>query len=348
MIRLAPLLLYCGAGLCLFLILLNRFLILRPDSRAKSPLIVLAFLLVAGGAAQFGLTYPHRPWVFIPIAFLGLIALGEGRRAVIRWRTAGTPSVDATPCQIRLTRPVTTVDLVCRRYEISWPKWRGPGFRIAHLTDLHVNPRIPFDLYEQALRTVEQHRPDLVFITGDFISKRDSLPALGQLLRPLGARGTFAVLGNHDYWVDAEGVRAAVLASGITLLSNESVTLCLGEAPVRISGLDSPWDRSRQSVPAAQPGQLHLVLSHTPDNIYRISRCGADCVFSGHYHAGQIRVPLVGPVVVPSVYGRRFDHGHFVVGGTHLFVASGVGAANPPFRVYCQPDVFIVDVRQAA
>ena len=93
---------------------------------------------------------------------------------------------------------------------------------------------------------------------------------------------------------------------------------------------------------------MTLVLTHTPDNIYELSGPGVTAVFAGHYHAGQIRIPLLGSLVVPSAYGRLFDHGHFVVNGTHLFVTAGVGAAVPPFRVYCQPDVFIVDIRGRA
>ena len=335
--------LYAGAGFCIFLMLLNRYLILIPDSRLKSPIILLAFSFLTGAAALFGWTHPHRPWVFLPIAVLCLIAVGEVRRALIRRSCAGSGPVDTTPCEVRLTRPFTTTDLVCRHYEVSLPNWEGPAFRIAHLTDLHIDPGLS-DFYEQALRVVEQHDPDLVFLTGDFVSNREALPALRELLRPLGKHGTFAVLGNHDYWVDADRVRAAVRDAGITLLTNESTTVSLAGEPIRISGIDYPWDRSEKSVPAAGPGELHLVLSHTPDNIYRISRSGADCVFSGHYHAGQVRVPLAGSVVVPSVYGRRFDHGHFVVDGTHLFASGGIGAAKPPFRIYCHPDLFIVDV----
>jgi predicted MPP superfamily phosphohydrolase len=69
-------------------------------------------------------------------------------------------------------------------------------------------------------------------------------------------------------------------------------------------------------------------------------------VFAGHYHAGQFRIPYIGSVVVPSTYGRRFDHGHFIVNGTHLFATSGIGVAVLPFRIYCQPDIFIVDVME--
>ena len=87
-----------------------------------------------------------------------------------------------------------------------------------------------------------------------------------------------------------------------------------------------------------------LVLTHTPDNIYRLNRAGASVVFAGHNHAGQIRIPLAGPVVIPSVYGRRFDHGHFTVNGTDLFVTAGIGTVGPTLRMFCRPDIFVVDI----
>jgi len=85
-------------------------------------------------------------------------------------------------------------------------------------------------------------------------------------------------------------------------------------------------------------------LSHTADNIYQLSSAGALAVFSGHYHAGQAKLPWYGPVVIPSKYGRLFDHGHFKIDDTHLFVTAGVGAAFPPFRIYCEPEIIIVDL----
>jgi len=180
--------------------------------------------------------------------------------------------------------------------------------------------------------------------TGDFITKLDSLPKLRQILRPIGKLANLAVLGNHDYWAGPEAVRSVVRDSGLRLLTDESVPLTIGGQKLIVTGYDYPWGTNARSLPSQDGDILHLVLSHTPDNIYRIAESAADIVFSGHYHAGQIRIPLFGPIIVPSVYGRRFDHGHFVVNGTHLFVASGIGAANPPVRIYCQPDIFIVDI----
>ena len=89
--------------------------------------------------------------------------------------------------------------------------------------------------------------------------------------------------------------------------------------------------------------ELQLVLTHTPDNIYALRDHGFDAVFAGHYHGGQIRAPGLGPFVVPSKYGRRYDRGHFVFGRTHLFVTAGVGSAEPPLRIWCPPDVLVVD-----
>jgi hypothetical protein len=67
-------------------------------------------------------------------------------------------------------------------------------------------------------------------------------------------------------------------------------------------------------------------------------------VFAGHLHAGQIRLPYFGPVIVPSNYGRQFAQGHFLVRKTHLFVSAGVGAAAPPLRVWCQPEIIVVNI----
>jgi predicted MPP superfamily phosphohydrolase len=39
-----------------------------------------------------------------------------------------------------------------------------------------------------------------------------------------------------------------------------------------------------------------------------------------------------------------FDEGHFRVEGADLFVSAGVGADDPPLRLYCQPEIFVVDL----
>ena len=230
-------------------------------------------------------------------------------------------------------------------YAVSLPHIVSP-LRIVHITDLHVDQRFPFAFYKNALATAESLKPDIVVFTGDFISHIKALPSLKEIIRPIATHATYAVLGNHDYWVAPEAIVETLRACGVHVLTNETHVLQRGNQSIAVTGYDFPWGTRETRIPTQPDDTLHLVLTHTPDNIYRLSKCRADLVFAGHCHAGQIRLPLRGAIVVPSIYGCRFDHGHFIIDQTHLFVASGIG--GPPIRIYCQPDIFVVDVSRLA
>ena len=232
-----------------------------------------------------------------------------------------------------------------RRYDVTFRPGAGPTLRIAHVSDFHVNSHLPLSTSRTPCSRVAAAKPDLLFFTGDFVTDLgfvDLLPDVLSLAR--GRLGTFGILGNHDDWAGRDTVAEAVRSAGVTLLGNGCMRVQAGNGPaVLVCGCEEPGRASRGRRRIA-PGQLALMLTHTPDNVYRLSRLGFAAIFAGHYHAGQMRIPGLGPLVVPSNYGRRFDHGHFVLNGTHLFVTAGVGSAEPPVRVWCQPDVFIVDI----
>jgi predicted MPP superfamily phosphohydrolase len=354
-------LLWLVAGGCAYLRFLNRHLIEIRDRGRKFPIIATSLLAAALGSVVIGYLLAGTLWLAVPCAVLAVTLAGEVRRLVVRRQCRGEPPVERQHAGISLGQPLTTTDLAVARYEITCPGWCGPDLRIAHVSDFHANHRLPLTYYESAMRCVAEMQPDLVFLTGDFVSKREYISLLPRFLPLAGGRlGTLAVLGNHDYWAGGEEVAAAVTSSGATWLGSGCLNLVVdpqtpesrgvrlveaapGGTALRVCGFEEPWARGEWRPPEA--GRLTLVLTHTPDNIFKLSGPGVAAVFAGHYHAGQVRIPGLGPLVVPSAHGRLFDHGHFVVNGTHLFVTAGVGAAVPPFRVYCQPDVFIVDIR---
>jgi hypothetical protein len=216
---------------------------------------------------------------------------------------------------------------------------------VVHVSDLHVNNNLGPDYYPHIMDRVSQAEPDLVFITGDFITELEFAGQLPDLLRRLHSRyGIYAILGNHDHWAGADEVIRAVRRAGVEVIGNGWRRLSLDDGlSLTILGCEEPWSPDRWSPPVIENGDLALALSHSADQIYQLSRAGAHAVFSGHYHAGQFQLPLVGPLLVPSRYGRRFYQGHYVIGKTHLFVSAGAGAANPPLRLYCPPDVIVVD-----
>jgi predicted MPP superfamily phosphohydrolase len=343
-----PALCMAFAGMLIYLVLVSRRLLVIRDSRLKLPLLLVVFaVLVLGGfALAFALSPIWRLSLSLAV-FAGILA-GEWRRLRIRRRCAGSPPIDTVFHDVPLLRPETTTDLVCHRYEIALPEWKGPPFRIVHLTDFHVNPKFDEDYYRSALDRAEALEPDYVFFTGDYVTLTASVPILERVIRKIGKRDNFAVLGNHDHWTDPKRIRAVLEKAGLRMLVQDNAIVDLGGHPIHVIGCDY-WGYTDIRIPTFPEGPgLKLVLCHTPDAIYTLARMGAHAVFSGHNHAGQARVPWLGPVIVPSRFGRRFDHGHFVVEGAHLFVSSGIGAASPPRRFYCQPDIFVVDVSGAA
>jgi predicted MPP superfamily phosphohydrolase len=335
-----------AAGACIYLMLLNRYLLLIEDGGNKKLTLRSTMVAIGLGAILFGWWTAGTLWILLPISVLVAMLAGEVRRSIIRRRHAGEPPIDAANAGISWRTPITTTDLAVYRYALSVPTWRGRDLRIVHLSDLHVNGDLSAEYYRAALLRAAEARPDLLIYTGDLVTKAEYASALpGVLSVAKGRLATLAILGNHDYWTGAAPIRQAVRAAGVTLLGNSCLRLAVDGQGLAICGYEGPWSREAWQPPLIAPGELALMLTHTPDNIYRLSRLGFAAVFAGHYHAGQVRLPWLGALVVPSRYGRRFDHGHFVVNGTHLFVSAGIGSAVPPRRIYCQPDLFIVDIK---
>ncbi len=335
-----------AASACVYLIVLNRFLIGMRDGAPKRPLIRAVLVAFMCAAAAFGWLAAGTRWMLLPMLVLALIAAGEAQRWWIRRRCRGAGPVERIGPRLSWRKPVTTTDLALARDELCIPSWRGPDLRVVHVSDLHLNGDLSLDYYRAALARVAAAEPDLLFYTGDFVTTVKYAALLpGLLAGARGRLGTLAVLGNHDYWVGAGPVADALRLAGVTLLENECRRIAFDGHQALICGYEGPRRQAVFPHIREMSGELTLLLTHTPDNIYQASRLGLDAVFAGHFHAGQVRLPWLGALVVPSRYGRRFDHGHFVVNGTHLFVTAGVGSAVPPKRIYCPPDVFVVDLR---
>jgi predicted MPP superfamily phosphohydrolase len=255
-------------------------------------------------------------------------------------------------------------DLARERYALRVVRWRLAiphlpptlaGLRIAHLSDLHAGPCTPWWLVERAVALAQAEAPDLVFLTGDYVSLpwHQARRPLEKTLAGLRARlGVFAVLGNHD-WVFKRHrpVVEALRGAGATVLANEARAVQVGSAELWIAGVDDPvtardnLPQALDSVPREAPV---LLLAHTPDIIVAAADAAVAAVFAGHTHGGQVNLPLLGPPVVPSKYGRRFAAGRFRVGNTVMYVTRGVGMVPPLIRFRCPPEVALLTLTPAA
>lgn len=244
-------------------------------------------------------------------------------------------------------------DLEVTRHEILIPDLPQSfdGYRIAFLTDPHVASFMRRGLYREAVTQTMQFAPDLILLGGDFVTWQRHIPLMAEvLLTGLAAReGVHAVLGNHDYWADADGVIAAMTARGVRFLINRSIALRRGDDMITLAGIDELY-RGRPDVNAAfaraNPNVPCIAISHHPDIIDMLEDRRVDLLVCGHTHGGQIRFPFFGAVVVPSKHEGRYANGFHRQHRVLMYVSRGIGAI-PPLRILCKPEVATFVLRRS-
>jgi predicted MPP superfamily phosphohydrolase len=216
------------------------------------------------------------------------------------------------------------------------------GYRMALVSDLHHGPAVPTRWLERVADRVAELAPDLVVLGGDFVSHaRSDVGGLERVLTRFRARdGAVAVLGNHDHWVDPDLVASVVERAGVALLLNRHRLVRRAGAVLAVGGVDDFAHGAVRPDEAFAGVASHIprvLVSHNPDLIeYVPAGLRVDVMLSGHTHNGQARLPLLGPLTVPSQFGRKYLHGLKRVGEIWLYVSAGVGSAwvprwrNPP------------------
>jgi len=218
------------------------------------------------------------------------------------------------------------------------------GFTIAQLSDIHLLPLTQPDLVRRAVAMTNSLAPDLTVLTGDYVwHEVESMFELAPIIAGLDAKhGVLSIFGNHDLWTDPEVVRTGLREARIPLLVNEGVTLNVGGAPLHLAGLDDGWsghpdlDAAMANAPA---NATTILLVHEPDlaDDYALDpRIGLQ--LSGHSHGGQIRLPIIGPPVLPYL-SWKYDMGLYRVGEMWLYTNRGIGVTNEPYRYNCRPEI---------
>jgi predicted MPP superfamily phosphohydrolase len=224
------------------------------------------------------------------------------------------------------------------------------GFRIALFSDIHLYPFTPIQVVRDAVRLANSFQPDLVVLPGDFIWRAveaafDLVPVLNQL-NP--AKGTFAVLGNHDHRMGPEIVSKALAQAGVRVLSNEGITIQRGHDLIYLAGIDSAFAGTPSPVAAYENrrGDLTTIVAvHEPDFIRDlVPRFPVDLQLSGHSHGGQVRLPVVGPLFLPPL-GEIYSMGLYRFGNAQIYTTRGIGTIYVNARFNCPPEVTAITLQ---
>jgi predicted MPP superfamily phosphohydrolase len=249
------------------------------------------------------------------------------------------------------------LDLTRRRVRLS-RSTLSHTVRILHLSDLHASFFVPLSMVEEAIRQGLSANPDLICLTGDFISNRDDPPAPADYVRVLrrlsAASPTFAVAGNHDggSWAAARRGHAdhrlvdRILAeSGIELLHNRSQTVEVHGQRLTLVGIGDYWSGEAdpdRALRAVDPPWPVLLLAHNPDSKEICAPYPWDLMLSGHTHGGQVVLPLYG-APYSTVEDTRYLQGLKPWGARQIHVTRGVGNLLG-VRFNCRPEVSLLEV----
>ncbi len=276
--------------------------------------------------------------LFLSAQLLGLAAL--------IWGT------EIEPFRLRLTEFIMFTDRM---------KPGSPPLRLLHITDLHIERLTARE--EQVVELAKKAKPDVIVITGDFVNlsyNRDpeTHRQVWQLLRRLKAPyGVYATLGSPT--VDLRETVVPIFNDlPVQLLRQECVLADVGHGrTITLIGLDCthhiPTDEARLAQMMAQSpaNSPQVLLYHSPELAPQAVQHGIDLYLCGHTHGGQVRLPIIGPLLTSSQLGRRFVMGLYHYGRTHLYVSRGVGLEGlsaPRVRFLCPPEITLVTIRPAS
>ncbi len=218
------------------------------------------------------------------------------------------------------------------------------GLSIVHFSDLHFTGRVAKGYFQEVVRRANEMQPDLIALTGDLVDRTDLIDWIPDTLGRLQARcGVYFVLGNHDVRVDVDRLRGVLHDHGLVDLGGRWIEVEVRGRPVVLAGNELPWlapaaDMTRCPKRDADGGPLRIVLSHSPDQLSWAQAQDVDLLLAGHTHGGQIRLPVIGPILAPSRLGVKYASGVFYAPPTIMHVTRGISGALP-IRLNCPPEM---------
>ena len=224
------------------------------------------------------------------------------------------------------------------------------GYRIVHISDIHFGQWISADRLKGVVGLINQQEPDIVAITGDFVSySGKNIEDLIPVLKGIRARDTtVAVLGNHDYWLGAQRVRSILSESKIIELNNDIYTVTREGCALYIAGVDSTTlkknqlDKVLQKLPPNGPA---ILLVHEPDFADISSETKRFSLqLSGHSHGGQFVIPKLGTPFRGDGF-RKYPLGRYQVGEMVQYTNRGLGTNAFWIRINCAPEITVIDLQ---
>ena len=236
----------------------------------------------------------------------------------------------------------------------DWPLSHRP-VRLALVSDIHAGaPFVTTEKIDAVVAAIQSEKPDAVVllgdyvvqgvIGGDFMAPEDLAKSLARLNAPLGV---YAVLGNHDWWLEGPRVSRALQSAGVVMIDNTALRIERPGGAFWLVGIGDNWEGAPDidgTLAKLSDDAPALLATHNPDLFPQVPPRIA-LSLAGHTHGGQVNLPFIGRPIVPSRYGERYASGLVVEQGRHLFVTTGLGTSIIPVRFRVPPEIVLLTIQ---
>lgn len=221
------------------------------------------------------------------------------------------------------------------------------GLRIVHLSDIHHSPFTSLEHISDAVRIANELKPDMFVLTGDFVSHEpEYIAPMAEVMGKLESEfGSYACLGNHDHWTDAELVTKHLRWANVKVLINEGFRFTAYGASFWLCGVDDYMVGQtdlRSALRGSFPDEMKMLLAHNPKTLNRAARASVDLMLSGHTHGGQVRLRDEEKKILPR---RKFASGLYRRKDTQVYITRGIGTVVLPVRFGCPPEISLIELK---
>lgn len=241
--------------------------------------------------------------------------------------------------------------VTCYNYTKNFANTSLADYRIVQISDLHNTTFGKNN--KRLLEKISALNPDIIVITGDIIDSNHTNidVAITFAKNALKICPVYYVNGNHEVWLSSDKkteLEERLGESGVTILTNDVVTITKGDASFNLIGLreENLTDQTLQTLLKGHEDATNVLLAHEPQLISTYAKSNVDLVLSGHAHGGQFRLPLVGGLIAPDQgFFPDYTSGIYKSGSTEMIVSRGLGNSVVPFRLFNPPEIVCIEFK---